>query len=888
MSDSVANVEAALPGALSSAITANVLVVDANSEVVWATDQGRELFGLSEGLRDGPPDAPDLHAEGGERTPPGTHPHEIVFETGESLHDVTCHAVVDGDHRLLSVDATPMTDADGHLTNVGLTVEAVAHDEDVAHSTHSSVLKRIDDAFFALDDDWRFTYVNERAETLLERTEAELLERDVWEEFPAAVESSFQEHYEHAMATQKPVSFEAYFSPLEEWFEVHAYPSESGISVQFTAITERKEREHELERYRAIVETIQEGIYVVDDDGYFVEVNEAYESLVGRSREGLIGEHVSTVINDESVLTDAKRLGEELKAGDRETASLVAELSPENGESCIGEATFAVLQSDDGDERIGVVRDITDRLERERRLQRQRERLDTQNEINALVQSVAESVIQRTSSRDIRTTVEEQMMDSRLYDSVWTGRINADRDAVRATDGADGLIDGPIDITAVDDTKPLTVRAVRSDEMDVKRDLTDAEGSWAEAALSEGYRGAAAIPISSKSVTYGVLTVYTSREGAFEEDERLALERLGTIIAEAIRSANRESQLRQSEQRYRTIAENIPGAVSMVDTDLSYSAVAGNAFNRIDIDPRDLRGKRPTEVDALPDHLAERLESLFRDALNGEEFSTQTEYQDRVFDAEGVPLRGDDNEIVAAMMLSRDITDRIEHRRKLEYERERLEFLIRLIRHNLLNSLNVVDARLDFLQGRVDDEVVSHLDTARNRTTKMIDLVETIRQLTSAMAEDAETRLRPVPADEVVTEQVESAAVTFPNAEFDLEGVPSVSVLADGLLEEAIENVLHNAVQHNDKPTPLVSVTSTVDDGWVTISVADNGPGLPDDVKRHLFEEGNATFDDPSSGFGLYLVREIVDSYGGEFTVTDGNGGGAMFHLKLPRSDTPA
>ncbi|WP_101298314.1 bacterio-opsin activator domain-containing protein [Halegenticoccus soli] len=108
------------------------------------------------------------------------------------------------------------------------------------------VLERVTDAFFALDAEWRFTYVNERAEELIDGTEAELLGNLVWDMYPEAVGTAFQREYERAMETQEAVAFEEYYPPLDAWFRVHAYPSETGLSVYFRDVTARKHREEKL------------------------------------------------------------------------------------------------------------------------------------------------------------------------------------------------------------------------------------------------------------------------------------------------------------------------------------------------------------------------------------------------------------------------------------------------------------------------------------------------------------------------------------------------------------------------------------------------------------------------------------------------------------------
>jgi PAS domain S-box-containing protein len=116
------------------------------------------------------------------------------------------------------------------------------------------ILDRMSDAFFALDDSWRFTYLNERAREIIceaagtEATVAELRGRFVWDVIPAAEESVFADRYRTAAETGEAVSFEAEYEPTDTWFEVRAYPSENGLSVYFRDVTERKEQELQRER----------------------------------------------------------------------------------------------------------------------------------------------------------------------------------------------------------------------------------------------------------------------------------------------------------------------------------------------------------------------------------------------------------------------------------------------------------------------------------------------------------------------------------------------------------------------------------------------------------------------------------------------------------------
>lgn len=157
------------------------------------------------------------------------------------------------------------------------------------------VLESITDAFFALDREWRFTYLNSQAEKLLATTRAQMLGKSVWDEFPAAVGGTYDREYRRALAEQTAVSFEEYYpAPLDTWFEVRAFPSPEGLSVYFHDITARKRAEEALRASHArtaeVLESITDAFYSLDRDYRFTYVNRRAEELWGRTRDELLGQ----------------------------------------------------------------------------------------------------------------------------------------------------------------------------------------------------------------------------------------------------------------------------------------------------------------------------------------------------------------------------------------------------------------------------------------------------------------------------------------------------------------------------------------------------------------------------------------------------------------------
>ncbi len=111
-----------------------------------------------------------------------------------------------------------------------------------------STLANMSDAFLLVDREWRVVYLNRSAEQLVEQSREHLLGRVLWDEFPDLDDTIAGERYRHAMETGESVHFELYYDPLENWFEVNAYPTEEGVAVYFSRTTERRKLEAQLQQ----------------------------------------------------------------------------------------------------------------------------------------------------------------------------------------------------------------------------------------------------------------------------------------------------------------------------------------------------------------------------------------------------------------------------------------------------------------------------------------------------------------------------------------------------------------------------------------------------------------------------------------------------------------
>jgi len=166
----------------------------------------------------------------------------------------------DGSTFWASVLITALWDKEGDLRGFAkvtrdITARKAAEDRERLLSREKAALERaantlesISDAFYAVDGQWRFTYVNGKAEELWERSREELLGKNVWEEFPEAIGSESYRQIRRAMEEGLTTEFETISPVLDAWVAGRAYPSREGLSVYFQDVTERKRAEEDTRR----------------------------------------------------------------------------------------------------------------------------------------------------------------------------------------------------------------------------------------------------------------------------------------------------------------------------------------------------------------------------------------------------------------------------------------------------------------------------------------------------------------------------------------------------------------------------------------------------------------------------------------------------------------
>lgn len=214
--------------------------------------------------------------------------------------------------------------------------------------------------------------------------------------------------------------------------------------------------------------------------------------------------------------------------------------------------------------------------------------------------------------------------------------------------------------------------------------------------------------------------------------------------------------------------------------------------------------------------------------------------------------------------------ERKENQLELKRQNERLDNFASVVSHDLRNPLDIARGYTEVAQETGNDEHFDTVVNALNRMNNMIDDVLTLAREGSAVDEE---ELEPINLDDLLDDtwgvvDTKDCQLERPDTLPQIEGDRS-------RVRQIFENLFRNSVTHagND-----VTISVGVLDGGYGFYIEDNGPGIDDDIKDNLFEQGFTT-DDEGTGFGLNIVKEIANAHGWDVRVVDAESGGARFEV---------
>jgi PAS domain S-box-containing protein len=812
---------------------------------------------------------------------------------------------------------------------------------------YETIVETMDDAAFILDTDGRFEFVNEAFREFggFDPEEAvgedgSLFEDEVTEdtrrrygELVDGIASGERSRAETELVVDVndagPRTIDLRLTRFEEDGEF------AGIIGIARDVTDRKERERELTRYRELVETVGDPMYVADAAGYLEMVNEAFVSHLGAPREAIVGSHMTDVM-DEADFERGSAILRDLLAGDeREWGRFEFAVEFEDDIHRY-ETNMTPLTTDDGrlDGSVGVIRDVTERRERELELRQYRTimeaagdpvyALDADGVLTMANEAMAEvigldapdeAIGRSASDLLVDETVERAREEIRALLSddrdraIFETPLVPDTDRVFEVDmavleGPDGAYEGTVGII-----REVTERIERERELERYEMLVENVGDPMYALEPDGTVSmvneamADHLDCEPDDLVGEPVSVAMS-----EDDVQTGTELIADLLADDERRWGTFEMETVSFEGERTINEDKIGVLT--DEDGTYTGSVGVIRDISDLKERERELERyETIIQAVGDPVyaldTDGCYTFLNDAI-----LEKTGYSTDELLGEHVSVMLDEADVREGERLIRDLLES-EDRSNATYEMDLVtkdgdriptenhlallpfdedgafrgtagvvrDITERKQRERRLEQFASVvshDLRnpLNVIEGRI--ELVQetgdreNLDDALASVDRMRRLIDDL--LTLAREGEAVGDVEPIELGAVADRAWRSVDTRAATLELgDLGTAPA----DDERLQELFENLYRNAVEHGGDE---VAVTvDSLDDGR-GFYVADDGPGISEDERDIVFEHGFST-SKRGTGFGLSIVENIATAHGWDVSVAESAAGGARFEV---------
>lgn len=217
-----------------------------------------------------------------------------------------------------------------------------------------------------------------------------------------------------------------------------------------------------------------------------------------------------------------------------------------------------------------------------------------------------------------------------------------------------------------------------------------------------------------------------------------------------------------------------------------------------------------------------------------------------------------------------------EDARRARRTSEALSFVNDVLRHDIRNNVGIVRGNASLVESAADDEEVQDFaETIRQQADETVQRIESASDIADTIVGDAKTTTIDLAA---ITETIAGRVDDAFSADVTTERPDSARVRANEGLRSVVSNLVENAAEHNDAENPTVEVRVETDGDVARLVVADNGPGVPE----NLFEDGLPHTQDG----GLSLVEALVEEYDGDVWAESVDPRGSAFVVELPRAAT--
>jgi len=758
----------------------------------------------------------------------------------------------------------------------------------------AEILRRSGDSCFALDAQWRFTYLNPAAENLLGCPRADLLGRNIWDSARLPMLLDRKSDLEGALATRASADFEVRSDPNGAWFKVHLYPLQDGLGVSLQDITSHKQaeaaaRERE-EQFRALSENARSMILVFRGQD-ILYANPYSAEIAGYSREELQAAGVLRIVHPDfhsAILERYRRrmTGETLP--DKFEYKIITKSGTERW--IASSAARVVYQGMPAIVAIGD--DITEL-----------------KQTQSMIRSIAEGVCHTVGEEFFRWQV---MYLARTLDTAyslvgyWDPRYPARVKTIAAYCRGKFLDNFEYDLRGTPCEGVLGGGSfcypARVQELFPEDRLLADMGA-------QCYAGATMRDTDGKPM--GIVAVLDTRPRDAVELKEPVLQIFAVRASTELERLRTEGTLRASEAQARqqcaeldAIYQNAPVGLCVLDPDLRCLRINRNMSRLTGLPEQDYLGKTVRQI--VP-HLADRVEDVARRVLGtghpvlNQEITGETRGEpgsQQTWMMSWVPLRNEADQVIGINAVAQEITDRKRAEEALRAARDIAETANRakdqflaVLSHELRTPLTAVIPALGALGNHLLPGGTEYLEIARRNVEMEVRLIDDLLDVTRIVRGKVGLNLRLVDLCRTIRQAAEVCAPDLEarrlKLDLEIEGDPLIVNADPTRLLQVFWNLLKNSVKFSS-PERRICIRAYREQDLAIVEVIDSGDGIEPEAMGHIFNafaqaETGVRRKFGGLGLGLYISKAIVEMHGGTIRAySAGRGQGAIFTVKLP------
>lgn len=394
----------------------------------------------------------------------------------------------------------------------------------------------------------------------------------------------------------------------------------------------------------------------------------------------------------------------------------------------------------------------------------------------------------------------------------------------------------------------------------------------------EGVKGARceyAVPIIYGEEPFGVLDVQNDRTDSITSEDRSLFNTLASEMAAVLQGLQTMEELRKSESRYRTLVETAKEGIIQLDTEETILFVNQSLSELVGYPVEHLVGSSLREITTeeqfavFQQKTADRRHQGLRDTYEAVLVHSSGRHLDVLVSA--APHYAPDGSFSGTFAIVTDITP-------IKEAEEKASFYHSLLRHDISNKNQLILGYLEILADTdLDREQRELVDLASRAITSSNELIRKVKEL--QMASESH-QLKPVDVDAVLDEVIAEFSSELARRNIRIQRQPlKAQVMGDELTREIFINLIGNAITHSGGTT--ITIDGARRGSYLHIRIADDGMGIPDYLRSHLFTRRAKGTDSTGSGLGLHLVKTIVENQGGSIHLQETGEEGTCFEVRL-------